>query len=350
MNIKKHIVSCDDSIYEAWPDVVLTDEGKLICVFAECNHHVDRTNARIAICESTDRGRSWSKKRYLCEKSDGKIFYNCPRISKLKDGSLAIICDKIYGDENVKAEINLWFSDKSGREWTQYDLPDFCGIVPDRFLELESGRFIIAAQFKSRETGKQEEFLWYSDDRGKTWSDRVTVAKDPGLNVCEISIVELEGGLLVGFLRENSGRGYDVLKVISHDSGETWSEIMPTPLDCGHRPVGLKLPDGRILVTYRYIPTGAQNVFGALLKSSEVTNAERHRQHVRIFPLDYDRNAAPDLGYTGSCQFPDGEIYVVNYIKDDCDNSQIRGYSFYLADIEFPAPGNVAPNILKYFT
>jgi sialidase-1 len=37
--IQKFNVSRDDSIYEAWPDIVLTDGGKLICVFAECEHH-----------------------------------------------------------------------------------------------------------------------------------------------------------------------------------------------------------------------------------------------------------------------------------------------------------------------
>ena len=49
MAIQKSIVSKDDYIYEAWPDVVQTDSGKLICVFSECNHHIDRENARIMI-------------------------------------------------------------------------------------------------------------------------------------------------------------------------------------------------------------------------------------------------------------------------------------------------------------
>jgi sialidase-1 len=50
-------------------------------------------------------------------------------------------------------------------------------------------------------------------------------------------------------------------------------------------------------------------------------------------PLDYDRNEKPDTGYTGWVQFEDGEIYVVNYIKDDASKAQIRGYSFYPNDI-----------------
>lgn len=47
MSIQKFIVSKDDSIYEAWPDVVQTVSGKLICVFSECAHHLDREDARI---------------------------------------------------------------------------------------------------------------------------------------------------------------------------------------------------------------------------------------------------------------------------------------------------------------
>ena len=345
MNISKFTVSRDDSIYEAWPDLVLTDDEKLICVFAECEHHLDRKNARIAIVESSDRGRTWSNKHYITEKSDGNTFFNCPSISKLRDGSLVIVCDRIIGNENEKADIHLWFSDKDGREWKNHTVLDFCGIVPDRLIELKSGRFIISAHFKSKESGKLEQYLWYSDDRGKTWSEKVCIAKDAKLNLCETSILEMDDGTLVAFLRENSRKGYDVLKVISKDGGENWSNIYETPMDCGHNPVALKLSDGRVLVTYRYIPTGAHNLFGALLKSEELKEPERRKQSARIFPIDYDRNPSPDLGYSGSVQFADGEIYVVNYIKDDADKAYIRGYSFYISDIEFPVTENTTRNV-----
>ena len=45
-------------------------------------------------------------------------------------------------------------------------------------------------------------------------------------------------------------------------------------------------------------------------------------------PLDFDRSPKSDTGYSGWVQFPDGEIYIVNYIVDDAyDSAQIRGYS-----------------------
>ena len=339
--IEKFKVSCDEAVYEAWPDLVLTDGGKLICVFTECEHHVDRNNSRIAIVESTDRGRSWSQKRYLTEKMSAEDNFNCSRISKMPDGTLVIICDRVYGGEvKGRAELYVWHGDGEGLDFGEPTVLDFCGIVPDKVKVMKCGRVLISAHFRSEKTGKLEQYLWYSDDKGKSWSDRVTVAADPALNLCEVSLIETDDGALVAFLRENSRLGYDILKTISYDGGESFGAIYPTPMDCGHRPVSGYLQDGRVMVTYRFIPSGTQNLFAAFMPKEALLNTERNAYRVRIMPLDYDRNESPDLGYSGWVQFPDGEIYVVNYIKDDSDKAQIRGYSFYPSDVILPGTGS----------
>ena len=350
MSIQKFVVSKDDSIYEAWPDVVLTDSGKLICVFAECEHHLDRNNARIAMVYSNDRGRTWSAKKYLTEKGTKDNFYNCPRISKLNDGRLAVICDRIIGHEDSASEIHLWYGDSEGEIWDEPIVYPFCGIVPDKFISLKCGRLIIAAQFKNKVTGIQEQFMWYSDDKGKSWSDRITIAADPRYNLCEVSILECENNTLVAFMRENSFMGYDVFKAISYDNGETWSDIIAMPICGGHRPVSGFLQDGNVMITFRYFQggqSGAQNVFAAFMDKDSLLSCERSDHKIRIMPLDFDRNPAPDIGYTGWVQFPDGEIYVVNYIKDDSEMAQIRGYSFYGEDAMFPK--EMFPNMRKVY-
>jgi len=335
--MQKFSVSRDDSIYQAWPDVALTRSGSLLCVFSECTHHGDRSYTRIVLVESDDRGRTWSAKRPLTEGTGGLgYYYNCARISALKDGRLCVIVDRCpRGGEAVTAEHAsslLFFSSDGGRTWTDPVETPLKGIVPDKLLELENGRWIISAHHP--EDGFLTQFLRYSDDRGKTWSGRVTVAKRQGLNLCEVSLLPVKDSL-VAFLRENSGLGWDCKKTISGDNGETWGEVVDFPLPACHRPVSGHLLDGRILITHRFMQGGkgwlgswTQNLFAAVTDDDSALAGSRQEAWARILPVDFDRSPKSDTGYSGWVQFPDGEIYVVNYIVDDAmDKGQIRGYS-----------------------
>ncbi|MFA7674128.1 MAG: sialidase family protein [Clostridia bacterium] len=341
MNIERFIVNRDDSIYEAWPDLALTKGGKLICVFSECTHHGNRDKARFVYCESMDRGRTWSEKKYLTEVGTPERFWNCARISRMSDDSLMIIGDFIIGNEDRSAQICLWKGNEEGTKWeSPIKTPCDNAIVPDKLLELKNGRWIIAAHFKDQVSGKLIQYCWYSDDMGSTWSDRVIIAKDERYNPCEVSILEMPDETLVAFLRENSGKGYDCLKCISHDHGEHWDGIYNIPIPGCHRPVTGFLKDGNILLTYRFLQGGkggwgksTQNFMGAYFSKEAALSTERRDQSVRLFPIDYDRSPVADLGYSGWVQFDDGEIYVVAYIVDDAPKAHIRGYSFTVGDI-----------------
>ena len=61
MAIQKFSVSNDPDFYEAWPDLVLADNEKLICVFAQRIFHTDKSYSCIMLTESYDRGRTWTK-------------------------------------------------------------------------------------------------------------------------------------------------------------------------------------------------------------------------------------------------------------------------------------------------
>lgn len=337
--ITKHVVSCDPKIYEAWPDVALTPSGKLICVFSECTHHGNRDYTRIVTVESTDRGRTWSAKKPVTEGTRGlEYYYNCARITQLADGRQCIIVDRMptggEGRSAAKAVNLLYFSSDEGKTWSAPQETPLLGIVPDKLLVLDTGRWIISAHHP--EDGYLTQFLRYSDDQGKTWSKRITVGKKEGMNLCEVSILPVGDNTLVAFMRENSGHGWDCMKTISRDNGETWSEIINFPLPGCHRPVAGFLADGRIMITFRFLQGGkgwlgawTQNFFAAVTDRESVLGPTRGDAWTRIMPIDYDRSPKSDLGYSGWVQFADGELYVVQYIVDDAyDSAQIRGYSF----------------------
>ena len=339
MNIEKFTISNDPDLYEAWPDVVLTPGGQLICVFSECTHHRDRSYTRIMLTESTDRGRTWSRKHPLTEGTRNlPYYYNCPRISRLADNRLVVIVDKIphdgekEGEKKARQASNvMFFSGDEGKSWSAPRDTALNGIVPDKVLQLETGRMIIAAHYPYKE--RLTEFLRYSDDGGKTWSDEVMVAHDKRYDLCEASLLPMGNGVIVAFLRENSHRGFDCMKVISYDHGESWGPLVEFPLPGCHRPVTGWLQDGRIFITFRFIQGGrrgfaTQNFFASITDRASALAIRREDAGCRIMPIDYDASPKADLGYSGWVQFPDGEIYIVHYIVDDAiDKGQIRGYS-----------------------
>ena len=337
--IQKFVVSRDDTLYEAFPDVTLTSSGKLICIFLECTHHTNRNYTRVMLTESTDRGRTWSQKKPLSEPGKPDNSWNCPRISRLSDKRLVVLCDR--GNIKLpnslkykKRKIYVWFSEDEGASWTGPIETPARGIVPDKLLELESGRWILASGFFNPEKDCKEVKTIYSDDKGKTWSQPVTIVSVKELQLCEPSILSLEKNILVAFMRENSGLGFDCYKSISYNEGETWEGPYKFPLPGCHRPAAGMLKSGKVMITYRFMQGGkgwlgwwTQNFFAALTDVESCLAKTREEAHTRIMPIDYDRSPVSDLGYSGWVQFNNGEIYVVNYIVDDAPKAYIRGYS-----------------------
>lgn len=353
MPIIQFTISRDDYTYEAWPAVTLTKQGCLICVFTECTHHGDRTNTRVVMTKSTDRGRSWSEKVPLTEHTRGLgYYYDCASITRLKDNRLAVVTNRIYnsavGSDSAywhETSNDLLIGDEEGFNWGKPIETPVKGIVPDTLCELSSGRWLLAAHSKSDVHGCLEQKLWYTDDQGEHWYGPITVASQAGLNLCECSIVPLPDGTLVAFMRENSGDGSDGYKAISTDNGETWHGPYRIPLPGCHRPVARVLDSGKIMITYRFMQGGkgwlgnwTQNFFAALTDIDSALATERNEQWMRIMPIDYDRSPVSDLGYSGWVQFSDGEIYIVNYIVDDAPNGQIRGYSLREEDFMIQSP------------
>lgn len=334
--IQKFPVSNDPDWYEAFPDIALCPDGRLVCVFAECVHHRDRSQTRIVCCHSDDRGETWSEKRAITERSHGEHFYNCARIVALGDGRLAVnvdYCDMPRKGVERSSKNLLYFSEDDGLTWSEPLETPVQGIVPDRLLERADGRWLISAHEKgSEQRGIQR--VWWSDDQGHSWSGPAIVGDLEGQQLCEASIVDL-GDTLVALMRENSGDGQDAFKSESHDGGETWSTPVRFPLPGCHRPVAGVLQDGRVLITHRFMQGGkgwvghwTQNTFAAVTDKQSLLARRRCDASTRIMPLDFDRSPESDTGYTGWVQFAEGDIYVVNYILDDAPKGQIRGYRF----------------------
>lgn len=338
MAIEKFIISNDPSIYEAFPRLILTASGDLICFFTECNAHTDRSYSRIVFTRSSDRGRTWSDKEVLS--GEPHYEYDCVGATVLQDERIAVVINRTgkEGNENI-----LYFGDKEGRNWEGPMKTPIQGIVPDNLCELSDGRWLVAAHRSSPVHGFLEQNLWYSDDQGENWVGPVTVGSQGGLHLCEASILALPCGTLVCYMRENSSEGWDGFKSISVDQGESWDGPYRVPLPGCHRPVAGLLQSNKVLIAHRFMQGGkgwlgywTQNLFAALTDIESAKATKRDEQWSRILPIDFDRSPKSDTGYADWVQFSDGEIYMVNYIMDDMPKAHIRGYSLSEEDFLIP--------------
>ena len=262
--MEQFIVSRDDEIYEAFPDVALTLSQRLVCVFAECTHHRDRSYTRVMMITSDDRGRTWSAKSPISDalRGDPKVdpWWNCPRVSCLSDGRLIVVCDRIAGrgGGNIGGEQSnwIWISDDGGDSWSGPRATPVVGIVPDQLIELRhadhAGRWLLGAHTR---LPPAETPLWSV----RTW--------------------------------------------LSDDAGESWQGPFPFPLPGCHRPVAGMVDDDLMLITHRYMQGGkgwvgwrTQNFFGALTDLKSCRARRRQDAHTRILPIDFDRHFESDTG------------------------------------------------------
>jgi sialidase-1 len=319
---------------------VRTPSGKLITIYRESDSHGAEKYSHLVLRGSTDEGESWSERQVLIEshQESGVLFkWNCPRIGQLADGRLWALCDGYKTPPGEAAtrdsRIYFWWSEDEGRTWSEPRLSPVFGIVPDRLLVTQAGTWLVAAHEHRAETGYITQWLFRSEDRGRTWEGPLTICEQEGLNPCEASLVQLpDDGLLVCYMRENSGMGWPAPKCFSRDDGRTWEGPYETNIVGCHRPVAGLLPSGKILVTHRHTTRGkigsAKNFFAYLEDQESARERDPTRQGGVILPLDHDRWPHPDSGYSGWVAWADGRLFAVTYIRDQAPLTHLRGYHF----------------------
>ncbi len=344
MPIRKITVANTPGVYECFPCLVRTRSGKLITAYRESDGHVGSAFARVVVRESVDEGETWSARRVLAasEQTEGKLaMWNCPRVGQLADGRLWVLCDCIQqppGEARCReARTSFWWSADDAATWSEAVATPIHGIVPDRLVVTQAGTWLVATHqsYPDRDYYTQEVFR--SEDGGATWEEPVVVCEQPGLRLCEASILQLpRDGLLVCYLRENSGLGLPAYKCFSRDDGRTWEGPYETNLTGCHRPVTGLLPDGRVLTTYRLTTRGgtgsAKNFLAMLETEASVRETDPLKTGGIVLPLDHDRWPQPDSGYSGWAVLPDDRVFCVTYIRDDSPHAQIRGYWFGVED------------------
>ena len=346
-SIQHFTVTRNDKFHESWPDLAIAANGDFVMTYQESDGHGAGPVSTIVTRVSQDRGRTWGKRTVVAQltnrRRDGWL--NCSRIVRLQDDSLLIAVDCIPQNPppnvhhwwtNNRAVIWLFRSRDNGRSWTGPEKTSVRGGIVPCITQLRDGTLLIGiTRFDEENNWRQFQVVYRSADNGTTWEGPIVVGKHPEQQPNEGDFVELSGGEVVCYMRNDKPGATSGLKAISRDGGRTWSPLYRSgPWRYAGRPdVGL-LSTGEVFLTTRVGAPQAGHYLGAYMEPQDVALHPTPLKgpvpkEARWILVDNDTNPKrPDWGYSGWLELPDRSIYVVQYITADAPAGKpfIRGY------------------------
>lgn len=224
-------------------------------------------------------------KRIVKRGDDGSEFYRIPAIVVAPDNkTLVTATDKRWSsvlDLPRKIDVIIKISHDNGLTWTQsltitggktdpigYGDP---ALIVDRQANLIFCLFTgNKGTFDSTKDDRQKNYYCVSKDNGKTWSSVIDITdmlygtgcRDPVRSEYYSCFLTSGAGLqtrsgrlmLVGIVRENSGRGLSTHTVYSDDHGKTWAMSNSRSVSNGDESKVVQLNNGSILMDIRTKP------------------------------------------------------------------------------------------------
>lgn len=252
---KRHVtIARKPPVWMGFPDVVQTGPNTLVCTHNDGRAHGG--GGGMFVRHSGNLGQTWSESVTVHPSG-----LNCPRIQKLRDGTLLLLGDLHGGpvvfydsSDGGKTWVNQRFlhGDQSSRSHQTSGDP---AVVPSRVTELNDGSWLLSGAWYPGgkpwvgTEGEKLEFF-RSTDRGKTWEFLSYLQPYPPHSLSEASILTLPGGRLLLYAREARVDGCPGIKAYSKDNGKTW-EVQELPFGIHGRTCAGFLKDGRVMLTFR---------------------------------------------------------------------------------------------------
>jgi len=288
----------------------------------------DRYSQKVMCIKSTDGGFIWSEPKVIFEDS---LIWQYPRRTLIdQKGNIHLLVFK-----KPKNDVCHTVSTDNCKTWEPLQKIADGPIGAIRgLIQTKSGRLIFAFHRRVRErtppTGACFTSCVYSDNLGKTWkeSDSKIVApvrenyNGNNYGAVEPNIVQLNDGRIWMLFRTQTGWQY---QSYSEDDGKIWSEGEPSIFHSSNSPADiLKLPDGRIVVTWCNTNDTKLETFGRIYTNRDILHMaisdddgktwKGFREVFRI-PSRNDQNDMPTgdsgVSYPNTAFTKDGKIFLV---------------------------------------
>ncbi len=311
-----YVTVCADAgapgAYEAFPDVCLTREGELLCVFYSGYGHVSFPNedlpkgARISMVRSNDWGRTWSAPEIII---DTPYDDRDPSITQLSNGDLLVTFMTYVKERRPTHEVFIVRSTDGGESWGEpqrIELPwNAAQGVSEPVTELDDGTLLLPVYgYHTDEDGVIHRpcAVLRSHDGGRTWPEITVLEPGEGERFEEPTIEPLSDGRILMLIRPKMHWSE------STDGGVTWTQPQPMRFP-GHAAYQLLTSRGVLIAGFRSPSTWSTSVAWS-------TDLGRTWHGPQVID--------PVIGgYPSLVELPDGRVFMVYYTEGA--GSDIRG-------------------------
>ncbi len=237
-------------------------------------HAPNRYSDSVMSIESADGGFTWTEPEVIFQDS---IIWQYPRRTLIdKDGNIHLL---VFREPDLSVFHTM--TTDVGEDWEplQKIADGRIGAIRG-FIQTESGRLIFGFHRHTWErkppVGACFSSTVWSDDNGKTWKESKSRVVAPvfenyignNYGAVEPNLVQLSDGRILLLCRTQNGWLY---QSVSENEGETWSEGVPSVFHSSNSPANLlKLPDGRIVITWCNTVDPDINSFGKIYTHRDV--------------------------------------------------------------------------------
>lgn len=325
----------DAGDYQAFPDAVKLQNGDILVVFYAGDGHITYPNenypkaGRICMVRSSDEGKTWSSPVTIF---DDKYDNRDSHISQLSDGTIVVSFFSLDLKSNPKSRsgIGVQFitSKDNGQTWSKEARlvtpvgKDWYCSAPIR--EMSDGTLVFPVYRQIMGTKNAWGGVLLSYDKGKSWTDPITIGEDAGLFLAaETDVIRLRDGALFAALR-----GQEALPMhysISRDVGKTWSPVKSIGF-LAHSPHLNRLSTGEILMVYRGVEDSRTFTWDKAYTALRISYDEGSSWQ-GPYKLDSSRGA-----YPSTVELDDGSILLAFY--EEGENSGVGILRFEMPSLD----------------
>jgi len=223
-------ISITSTTYQAFPLMLRSNYGKVLLFYRDgADHAASKGVVKMRISE--DGGGNFGGETIIATDA----IYDCRNVSGgvTPTGRIVLFYMRYNFTASTSFDQGFIYSDDDGSTWSNYQtIPSGTHTFFSPYGEMISignSKLMVCWYGESQATPTYSTYVITSSDNGLTWSSAIAVLTSTSLRYGESSYAYLDGGIIVGHVRNSNGS--PLYQVISTNNGATWTNQGVTTVD-----------------------------------------------------------------------------------------------------------------------